>query len=192
MRKGARHTTRRKDPRVGEPPLCLSGVLRPYCPPRPYGRLTPASPRTRGTQRPQSSQPNYPKQIRPRHTRTHKAPWKLCQTQTMQWGRACRRIKATQLICRLKFRRYPMQSITSPHRVILTTVDLKNGTGTWAAHGGATTTGLDATHPATIFQNLGGGGPSRGSGGSGRGSGGGLAGGQGGVWPGVIGASSQG
>ena len=41
--------------------------------------------------------------------------------------------------------------------------------------GGATTTGPDATHPPTIFQNLGGGGCSC------RGSGGG------GVWPGVRG-----
>ena len=68
-------------------------------------------------------------------------------------------------------------------------------------HGGATTTGPDATHPPTIFQNLGGGrgswggggflpgvggGSGRGSGGggSGKGSGGGLAGGHGGIQPG--------
>ena len=60
-------------------------------------------------------------------------------------------------------------------------------------HGGATTTGPDATHPPTIYQNLGGGqfrgGPARGWGGgcSYRGSGGvflhGVGGGQGGVQP---------
>ena len=78
------------------------------------------------------------------------------------------------------------------------------------SHGGATTTGLDATHPPTIFQNSGGGGGGgggaqlgggpaggRGGGGSSRGVGGGgvpaggreggvPAGGRGGgVWPGV-------
>ena len=54
-------------------------------------------------------------------------------------------------------------------------------------HGGATTTGPDATHPPTIFQNLRGGGAV--GGGSNRGSGGGecLPGVGGGVWPGVWG-----
>ena len=108
-------------------------------PPPAIWSPNPCLPRTRGTQRPQSlacSQPSHPKHIRPRHTRTHKAPSKLCQTQSMQWGRACHRTKATRLFCRLKFRGYPMQSITSPHRVIPTTVDLKHGTGTWAAPAG--------------------------------------------------------
>ena len=59
----------------------------------------------------------------------------------------------------------------------------------WASHGGATTTGPDATPPPAICQNLWGGG-----GGSSRGSGGGvfLPGVGGGVWPGVRGASGQG
>ena len=66
----------------------------------------------------------------------------------------------------------------------------------WPRHGGVTTTGPDATHPPTIFQNSGGGGelggvqpgvggggvpPGGRGGGSCRGSGGGLAGGHGGV-----------
>ena len=51
-------------------------------------------------------------------------------------------------------------------------------------HGGATTTGPDATHPPTIFQNLGGG---RGSWG-----GGGFLPGVGGVWPGVRGGGGGG
>ena len=124
---------------AGEPALCLFGVLPPPPPRHMVDRLTPASPGTRGTQRPQSpacSHRSHPKHIRTRHTRTHNAPSKLCQAQSMQWGIACRRIKATRLICRLKFRGYPMQSITSPHRVIVTTVDLKHGTGTWAALAG--------------------------------------------------------
>ena len=68
--------------------------------------------------------------------------------------------------------------------------------------GGATTTGPDATHPPTIFQTSGGGGGCWG-GGSRWGSGGGVflpgvggggcsCRGSGGVWPGVMGASSQG
>ena len=62
-------------------------------------------------------------------------------------------------------------------------------------HGGATTTGPDATHPPAICQNSGGGG---GGGGSWGGvqpgvGGGGQAGGRGGGgWPGVRGESSQG
>ena len=63
-------------------------------------------------------------------------------------------------------------------------------------HGGATTTGPDATHPPTIFENLGGGGGSQpGVGGGGvppGGRGGVWQGVGGGVWPGVMGASSQG
>ena len=67
-------------------------------------------------------------------------------------------------------------------------------------HGGVTTTGPDATHPPTIFQNSGGGelggGSSRGSGGGGvpPGGRGGVffPGSGGGVWPGVMGVSSQG
>ena len=79
------------------------------------------------------------------------------------------------------------------------------GNGGCLKHGGATTTGPDATHPPTIFQNLGGGEgqlggrgvPPGGGEGSGRGSGGGgvwqgvggggLAGGHGGIQPGVRG-----
>ena len=56
---------------------------------------------------------------------------------------------------------------------------------------GATTTGPDATHPPTTFQNLGGGVPAGGRGGGvfrpGVGGGGGLARGHGGVQPGVRG-----
>ena len=62
--------------------------------------------------------------------------------------------------------------------------------------GGATTTGPDATHPPTIFQNLGGGGAVGGEGGSSGGVGGGLAGGPGGggvlQWVGGGGGSSRG
>ena len=58
-----------------------------------------------------------------------------------------------------------------------------------------TTTGPDATHPPTIFQNSGGG-VQLGVGGGvflpGVGGGGFPAGGQGGGWPGVMGVSSQG
>ena len=67
---------------------------------------------------------------------------------------------------------------------------LRGGGG---CHGGATTTGPDATHPSTIFQNSGGGvQPGVGGGGSSQGSGGGSCQGSGRVWPGVVGASSQG
>ena len=70
------------------------------------------------------------------------------------------------------------------------------------AHGGATTTGPDATHPQLSFKPRGGGGGGAVGGGSRWGSGGvflpGVRGGgcscrgSGGVWPGVMGASSQG
>ena len=53
--------------------------------------------------------------------------------------------------------------------------------------GGATTTGPDATHPSTIFQNLGGGPAGGQEGGSCWGSGGGVARGQGGVQLGLRG-----
>ena len=70
-------------------------------------------------------------------------------------------------------------------------------------HGGTTTTGPDATHLPTIFQNLGGGGSwggglagDPGEGGAvpagGRGGGVFLPGVGGGVWPGVMGASNHG
>ena len=58
-------------------------------------------------------------------------------------------------------------------------------------HGGATTTGLDATHPPTIFQNLGGAGGAVG-GGSSRGSGGVPPGGRGGSGRGSGGGSGRG
>ena len=56
------------------------------------------------------------------------------------------------------------------------------GNGGCLKHGGATTTGPDATHPPTIFQNLGGGGGEGQLGGRGV-----PPGGWGGVWPGVRG-----
>ena len=58
--------------------------------------------------------------------------------------------------------------------------------------GGATTTGPDATHPPTIFQNLGGGGGQLGGGPSGVRGGGVPPGGQGGVWPGGYGGVQPG
>ena len=72
--------------------------------------------------------------------------------------------------------------------------------GCCQGHGGATTTGPDATYPPAICQNsggggVGGGGPAGGRGrGSCRGSGGGgvPAGGRGGVWPGVRGGVQPG
>ena len=71
-------------------------------------------------------------------------------------------------------------------------------TGGWWRHGGATTTGPDATYPPAIFQNSGGGGaelgggPAGGRGGSGWGSGGVLPGVWGGVLPGVGGGGLAG
>ena len=94
---------------------------------------------------------------------------------------------------------------TQPSKRRVNNSKWKSTTGGWGEplHGGATTTGPDATHPPTIFQNsgggqwgggvqpgVGGGVPPGGRGGGGcscRGSGGGLAGGHGGVQPGVKG-----
>ena len=69
---------------------------------RPNGCLTPASPSLLGTRRPQCAarpQPGHPKHPTIRHKHTHKAPTKSCQTQSMPLRRACRRTKATRLIC---------------------------------------------------------------------------------------------
>ena len=96
----------RKTPEsAGEPPLCLFGVPRgpsaswsPHpCPPQDPWYLAPSNALL-------LSQPNHSKQIRPQHTCTHKVPADLRQTQSMQWGRRCHRIKSNRWVCRLKLR----------------------------------------------------------------------------------------
>ena len=94
--------------------------------------------------------------------------------------------------------------VREQHTVAPWTLQTLTGANHTRNHGGATTTGPDATHPPTIFQNLGGGGgqlggvqpgvtgwevflPGVGGGGLAGCHGGGLAGGHGGVQPGVKG-----
>ena len=142
--------------------MCLSSVLRPPPPPPAIWSPNPCLPPD-----PRHSAPTKPRMFTTKPPQAHQdpshthipSPTEIVSNAKYAMGTSMRRIKATRLICRLKFCGCPMPSITGPHRIIRTTGDLKHGTGTWAApagpRGGLTTNAQRgaAYQPAEIPQS---------------------------------------
>ena len=77
------HPDRKTPESAGEPPLCLFGVPRGFPVRRsPNPCLRPRTAAPNANQCPAPSQPNHPKYVRTRHTRTHNVPAELRQRQT--------------------------------------------------------------------------------------------------------------